>query len=280
MKTSEINKIRNLLNSEFEKDLFDASLTNLEDKSNKLRFNNFAYSIRELSRHLLHNLAPDHEIIQCRWYKNETGNPDIISRGERVKYAIQGGLVDSFVDSEIVEMDTINSLKKQIIKSIDILNKYTHINPSTFNISRKEIKEYSNQVLTALLNFSETIEECRDIIIRALENKIYDEFIQHSISDTIEEIDILATHHEIEEIAPSSYHITNIGSQNLIIETDGFISARLQWGSDSDLRNDIGGEMYTSFPFDCIINVELNKKFEDASISIEKFDVDTDEWYE
>jgi len=280
MRDSELNQVRKLFESEFEKNLFEASLQNLEDKSNKLRFNNFAYSVRELSRHILHNLAPDHEIICCSWYKNETGTPGIISRGERVKYAIQGGLVDSFVDLEIVEIDTINSLKKQINKSINILNKYTHINSSTFNISEKNINEYSSQVLSALFKLAETIKESRDIIIQKIEDKIYDEFITHSITKVIDEIDILATHHEVEEIEPSSFHIIKIESQSLVIKTDGFVSVRLQWGSDSDLRNDIGGEMFTSFPFDCIINVEINKKLEDASISIEKFDVDTSDWYE
>lgn len=87
MRKYDLNKIRKLLNSKFEKDLFEASLKNLEDKSNKLRFNNFSYSIRELLRHILHNLAPDNEIISCSWYKNETGTPGIISRGERVRHA-------------------------------------------------------------------------------------------------------------------------------------------------------------------------------------------------
>jgi hypothetical protein len=44
-------KIKELLTTDFESELFSASIASLNDTANKLRFNNFAYSIRELSRH-------------------------------------------------------------------------------------------------------------------------------------------------------------------------------------------------------------------------------------
>lgn len=50
-----INKT--LIKTQFEQELCEAAFDNLQTKS-KLRFNNFAYSIRELSRHILHRLAP------------------------------------------------------------------------------------------------------------------------------------------------------------------------------------------------------------------------------
>jgi len=48
-----VKGITERLSGNFEHDLFEASLHNLDDSSNKLRFNNFAYSIRELTRHIL-----------------------------------------------------------------------------------------------------------------------------------------------------------------------------------------------------------------------------------
>lgn len=52
-------EIEKRLSGDFEHDLFDAALYNLNDVHNKLRFNNFAYSLRELTRHILARLAPD-----------------------------------------------------------------------------------------------------------------------------------------------------------------------------------------------------------------------------
>lgn len=280
MKKEELLQIKKLLKTDFEKNLFEASLRNLKDKKNKIRFNNFAYSIRELSRHFLHNLAPNDEVENCQWYKNETGEKGKISRGERIKYAIQGGLTDKFVNDELIGIATINRRKKEIKDSVEILNKYTHINPKTFDISRKDIKIFKNQILEAFKKFAETIEETHDLIISEIDAKIHDEFITQSIYEVIDSVDILATHHNIEEISPSGYYISKIESKSIKIETDGFVSVRLQWGSNSDLKNDIGAEMNTSFPFNCDIDVEINKSLENAVIEIENFYVDTSSWYE
>jgi hypothetical protein len=88
--------IKEILESEFEKELFDAAMANLNDDSNKLRYNNFAYSIRELSRHFLHRLSPEDDVKSCQWFEilTETGN---LTRTQRIKYAIHGGLTDEIL---------------------------------------------------------------------------------------------------------------------------------------------------------------------------------------
>ena len=53
----------------FEKELFHAALYNLDDVNNRLRFNNFAYAMRELVRHVLDRLAPDVEVLGCSWWE-------------------------------------------------------------------------------------------------------------------------------------------------------------------------------------------------------------------
>ena len=81
-----------LVKTKFEHDLCDAAFDNLNVK-NRLRFNNFAYSIRVLTRHILYRLAPDVDIKCCSWYKptkNENGKV-VITRADRINYAIYGG---------------------------------------------------------------------------------------------------------------------------------------------------------------------------------------------
>ena len=51
MKTT--GTICDLVTTSFQKSLLEDCFDNLKDKNNRLRFNNFAYSIRELSRHFL-----------------------------------------------------------------------------------------------------------------------------------------------------------------------------------------------------------------------------------
>lgn len=59
------------LSTQFERDLFRAAIKNITHSSSPIRFNNFAYAIRELTRHVLKRLAPDENVLKSQWYKNE-----------------------------------------------------------------------------------------------------------------------------------------------------------------------------------------------------------------
>jgi len=77
-----IEKLNSFLKDDFEKDLFFAARKNLDAEYHSLTFNNFAYAMRELIRHLLHRSAPDEEIVQCSWYKyDSTSRSGITRRG-------------------------------------------------------------------------------------------------------------------------------------------------------------------------------------------------------
>lgn len=65
-------RITEILTQGFERELYTAALNNLADSSNPLRLNNFAYAMRELTRHVLHRLAPDESVRKCRWYRDES----------------------------------------------------------------------------------------------------------------------------------------------------------------------------------------------------------------
>jgi len=56
----ELDLISSHLADGFERDLFATALRNLADLENRLRFNNFAYTMRELMHRMLSRLAPMH----------------------------------------------------------------------------------------------------------------------------------------------------------------------------------------------------------------------------
>lgn len=279
MNLKDTDQLKELLTSKFQNDLLQASLDNINDASNKLRFNNFAFSMRELSRHILHSLSPDQDVLDSSWYKNETSKPNGISRGQRIKYAIQGGLEDSFINSELIKITKINAIKKKLKGSIDLLSKYTHVNPNTFDIPDRDTNKLSQDIVNHLIEFAKTIIDSRQMIISEIDEKINNEFIQHSINETIEEVDILATHHNTEGLSVDHTRISKILSDKLLVDVRGIVSVRLQWGSNSDLKNDIGTEMYDSFPYNGTVEVKLNGAFERAKVSIKTFNVITDSWY-
>lgn len=119
-------EIEKRLSGDFEHDLFDAALYNLNDVHNKLRFNNFAYSLRELTRHILARLAPDKNVLNTAWFMPVAPErPKQITRKQRMKYAIQGGLLDDYVaDTLGIDVDEIGG---KVNDSIDLLSKYSTV---------------------------------------------------------------------------------------------------------------------------------------------------------
>jgi hypothetical protein len=153
---TEIEKIRGLLTTKFENELFDSSIRNLRELDNKLRFNNFAYAIRELSRHILNTLSPEKNIKMCCWYVDETGGCKP-TRAQKIKYAIQGGIDDEILDEWGFDLDEFKETSRTILKTIDELSKYTHINPEVFNLDAELIYAQTNKVFNAFLSFINTI---------------------------------------------------------------------------------------------------------------------------
>ena len=126
------------LKTSFEKDLLEAVLFNIEDSRNKLRLNNFAYAARELTRHFLERLAPDEDVCNAPWFKpHNPEKPNMITRVQRMKYAIQGYLSDEFFEREL-NVD-FTEVSKNLKNSIDDLSKYTLVNPETFDVDDKTI---------------------------------------------------------------------------------------------------------------------------------------------
>ncbi len=265
-----------LTNNDFEKELLSASLENLLDKENKLRFNNFACGIRELSRHILHNLSPDKEVMNCVWYKNESKKPGQLTRAERVKYAIQKGLPDKFVETFYDTDEHICDIRE----TLETLNKYTHVNPDTFNIPEADVNKLTREVLETFKRFTFGIGNFHKLFKTELEEHIDKVVMEHTIEETFDDIDILATHHNIEEHETTSYTITEIDSRNIFIEANGSLSVRLQYGSDGDLAKGDGMEMNTSFPFDCRLQIIINEDFSKSKYKTLTFNINTDEWYE
>jgi hypothetical protein len=273
-----IEQIKKILSSEFEIGLFESAIYNLNDKGNKLRYNNFAYSIRELSRHFLHRLAPDENVKKCVWFKVETEN-GLPTRTQRIKYTIQGGINDEILNELGLDSDELNDEVKSIKKTIDSLSKYTHINPESFDLKDEEINEMSTKVLSEFRTFAERIESYRDDLRHFLDGKIEEHIIDGVISNFYGNVDMLAPHHSLEYSEISEYHIIEINQNSIIVEVLGDIHFILEYGSRKERREGDGLDLHESFPFQTKINYEISNDFPSNKFEIEEFDVDTQEWY-
>lgn len=258
------------LSGDFEHNLFEASLHNLDDSSNKLRFNNFAYSIRELTRHILARLAPDKNVINTTWYRPiDTKRPDLITRKQRMQYAIQGGLSNEYVSGSLgIDVDEIG---KKINDTIDILSKYTHINPKTFDIESMSI-----EVLESVVLLFRTIDECRAQLTTSLEKHIDRTIIDNLFYDTIGSIDYLATHYTVDSYSVDEIKLLNLDDSIVYFKATGFVDVKLQYGSDGDMRRGDGMTMSESFPFTGDFYGKIIDKMTKFELETETFEVDTD----
>lgn len=263
------------LNGDFEHDLFNAALYNLKDANNKLRCNNFAYSLRELTRHILARLAPDKNVLNTAWFIPATPEkPKQITRKQRMKYAIQGGLLDDYV-TDVLGID-VDKIGKKVNDSIDLLSKYTHINPESFYIEEDTISSLLKNVMDAVSLLFQTIDENRSLLINELGIHIDKSVINNLFYETIDTIDYLATHYNIENYSVDDIEILDIDDTTVYFKAEGYVGVKLQYGSDGDLRRGDGATMYESFPFTGDFYGRIKDRMEAFELNTETFEVDTD----
>lgn len=265
------DKIRAKLENSFEKDLFEAALENFNATGNKLRFNNFAYTLRELTRVFLARLSPESDIKKCKWYKNDSGDPAKITRGERVKYAIQGGLNNNYVINQL-DIDVLD-INRQFKEIISLLSKFTHIGSTTFNIDDETASDYKKRALETLLEFFELIEQSRNKVVTRLESEIDNHVFSAAISETHSEIDEVASSHYIDGVYVEYHEVIRIDSEKIHLFVEGQFEATLEYGSKHD-----GCSLHHSFPFECKFTCKVDSPYKIFE-SCQELKVDNSSWY-
>jgi hypothetical protein len=155
-------------------------------------------------------IAPDEEVLQCVWHQNLTSKPYGVTRRQWGYYAVQGGLPDAYVKSTLgLDADADH---KVLIGAIDDLSKFTHIEPETLDVPEVQIDRRAEEALAAVANVLRTVGECRDRLIRHLEEDIDAAAIDEVLGDPLVGIDELASHYSLEDVSISSVNVHQSGS--------------------------------------------------------------------
>ncbi len=276
-----IEDVRKLLQNDFQMHLFDAAIDNLNASENKLCYNNFAYSMRELSRHILKDLSPDDKVLNSSWYTNEIpDNENGITRAQRIKFAIQGGLSNEYIKDKLNIADQINLKKKNLVDQISKLSKYTHINEESFGINESSVKEKSIENLKAFKEFAFMIDETRNELMRKLEDITNNKLVSEVIFNVYSEINILAPKHHIENLIATKSSITCITDKSVEVNSQGNVFVVLEYGNKEERSNNDGLDICLEFPFMSNLAFIINDRFPNGSNEVQTFDVDTSSWYE
>jgi len=257
--------------TDFEKNLYNASLAYLENEKDPLRINSFAYSLRELIRNVFSRIAPDEHIRHCSWFLPETEN-GAPSRKQRFYYSAKGGLSVDFV-SNTLGID-LNEPWQEIKSAIDTLSKYTHVNENTFDVAKEECIRISTESIGAFNSILYTIDEIKTELHQALYMNIDNELLNTFVTNSISDIDILSHMSYVEGSEITDYEITDITYSKINFAGEGNAYVSLNYGKGDDAC-----EINDEFPFTFTGVSSIHEPLS-VSISPEDISIDIDSWYE
>ena len=210
----DVEEIKKYLEDGSEKDFLDACLRNLADVENPLRLSNFSYSLRELIREVLSHRAPDENIKKCVWFVPEENAKNGVTRLQRVKYAIQGGLPDKLLD-EVMTALVVDTSKK-VRNQVDRLSEFTHITEQVL-YGKTDVDALSEEALSILLGLLKSIEVVRKNFSRLTLSKVTTEIVDRKIeSQAYRATEGIPEIHTFRAIATKDVEIRNINEQAML----------------------------------------------------------------
>ena len=266
-----VKRLAARLVDQFSQDLFRGALAALTQENAAVRAQHFSVSMRDLSDHMLKQLAPGDEAIKrCPWYEQYPGLEGP-TRRQRALYLSRGGLTDSFLKNEL-QFDP-NEFHAQIGPAFQELNKRTHLNPDTVITDPAELEDLANETISALLEIFDVTEGVHGEIVSRVGRHLYDEAIGAFINETIDSLDLIAGCYETEGVLYDEMRVLGIDGSIIRYEITGSVDVTLHYGSGSDAAT-----IKDSFPFTCTTAASAAEPLKLLSKHTD-MKVDTSSWY-
>jgi Predicted pPIWI-associating nuclease len=265
-----VKRLEARLQHDFSRDLLRGALAALTQKNVATRAQHFSVSMRDLSDHMLKQLAPDDEAVKaCAWYEQ---HPHVQgpTRRQRALYASRGGLRDSFLKDGL-KLDP-KEFHEEIGPAFKELNKRTHLEPGTIITDPAELETLANETIGALFEIFDVTEDVRAEIIKRIGEHLYDEAIGVFINETIDSLDIIAGRYETGGVLYDEMRVASIDADTIRYEITGSVDVSLHYGSGSDAAT-----IEEDFPFTCTTAASTAEPLKLLSDQTE-MKVDTSSW--
>lgn len=260
----------------FLKTLCRGAIKTGRDKSNPIRGNLVASALRELATHVLHSLGPDDEVRRCVWFK-QAKDTKTVTRNQRASYIVQAGLPEDFV-REKLKVDPV-AMAKPLLDAMDKLHKATHVRADTVVHRGSVVREMLHDVFSELHALLEDAKQARHLIKDAVGTALHNAVFESMILDTIQDLDELSTHTRVDGHWIDEIWVRRLDATEIEYRVTGEVEVELQYGSDSDVANDIGARSDDSFPYKVKVVADVGKPLEIDARDI-RLTVDTSSFYE
>jgi hypothetical protein len=220
------------------------------DKDNPIRGNLVAAGLREAVGHVLHGLSPDAQVRNCCWFVQAT-DTKTVTRNQRASFIIKAGLPDDFV-RDILRID-VKAYAADLIEMMNRLNASTHVRPDTILVKAGRIREMMMDVSSGLLALLDAADESRREVTRAVGAAMQDAVFMNLISESIGELDELSTHTSVDGHEIDTIEVTRLDALVIAYRVTGIVEVDLQYGSGSDMANDIGFRSDDSYPYEATV---------------------------
>ncbi|EPJ0400933.1 hypothetical protein ACTBCG_003108 [Providencia rettgeri] len=266
-----IINFQKVLATEFEKELFIASLRNYCSHGNPLRFHNFAFSMRELVLSILERKAPNDKVKTTNWYEVESDKFEV-TRRQKLKFCAQGYLSDDFFNEEVLE--ELNSNISDFLGNFRFFNKYTHISEKYLNPCPKKFFEDMKSTIQLSKEVIDELSSIENFVISAVEGSLESRVFDAVINNFPDELSILAHNVIIEQIDPEQLSVSSISDSEISIYIDGTIYVSQEYGGKNDFMS-----LSNEYPFTVKIYVSVDNP-NDINVDANNIIIDTSNWYE
>lgn len=220
------------------------------DKKNPIRGNLVASGLREVTGHILHSLAPDDAVRDCVWFV-QAKDTKTVTRRQKAHYIVHAGLPEDFV-KDVLKLE-MTDFTKPLLEAFEALNKSTHVRSETIVRKGSMVRQMIHEVFESLLDLLRAAADGREEIVRATASVMHNAVFENLISETIQELDELSTHTTVDGHYIDTVEVRSLTATKIEYAITGQVEVELQYGSNSDVRNDIGFRQDDSYPYHAVI---------------------------
>lgn len=149
---------------------------------------------------------------------------------------------------KVLKLD-IGKIARPLLNTIDRLNRSTHVREETILEDDEDIRVLVDDSLDGLLDIYDAARACQEEVHHSLRKEVFDALLDTLLSETLHELDELSTHTSVDGHEIDSYTISFVDDGFIELAVVGTVYVELQYGSRSDIRNDMGAILSDSYPY-------------------------------